>query len=108
MAKASFIRFAKTVDAELVPIAAAIVGKFATDAASWAAVNAPYQYGPLSASVQAARVGALQWRVNVGQSYGLEQEYGTRYMKAQPFLVPSVLAHRAPFFDAMQALKGPR
>jgi HK97 gp10 family phage protein len=105
-ARITKMQYRKIVEGEMRPKAEAIVEKFARDIANWAAVNAPYQYGVLSASIQPARMGPLMWRVNVGAEYGLYQEYGTRYMAAQPFLIPATEDHRSSFFDAMVAVFG--
>jgi len=98
-----FVRFRQTVDSEVRPMVENIVEKFARDIANVAAVKAPYRYGFLSASIQPARMGVLEWRVNVGMDYGIYQEYGTRRMAARPFLTPALNDHKMPFLAAIQS-----
>lgn len=46
--------------------------------------------GALLNSVQARQLGPMRWVVEVGQSYGIYHEFGTRYLPARPFLHPAV------------------
>jgi HK97 gp10 family phage protein len=82
----------------------AVCAKFATDISNSAAVAAPYEFGVLSSSVETARLGQALYRVNVGADYGPYQEFGTRYMRPQPYLVPASRYWYNPFHDAMRAV----
>lgn len=95
--KIVFNRYQKIVDGEMKERADELCAKIATDISNSAAVAAPYRYGVLSASIEAARMGSIHYRVNVGAFYGIFQEYGTRYMRAQPFLVPATKFHARAF-----------
>jgi hypothetical protein len=98
-----FIRYKQLVE-EMAEKADAICAKTAEDVSSSAAVAAPYRYGVLSASILAARMGPSRYRVNVGADYGIYQEFGTRRMAPNPYLVPATMFWRTPFVDAMRAV----
>lgn len=67
------------------------------DAKSRAAVDT----GAMRASGFAHSAGAFTWMVGFSASYTLFVELGTRYMRAQPFIVPAWVAAR---YRLMQAL----
>lgn len=54
--------------------------------------NAPWDTGWLSNNIYANYIGFLQAEVISPVEYSIYQEYGTRYMFAQPFLFPAVQA----------------
>lgn len=81
-----------------------VCAKIARSIADSAAMSAPYEWGVLSASIEAVKVGAGMYRVNVGADYGIYQEYGTDRMNAQPYLLPSSAYWYSPFMDAMKAV----
>jgi HK97 gp10 family phage protein len=62
--------------------------------------------GALRNSIQAAMEAGngLKWKVNVGQAYGLYQEFGTKKMPARPYLVPAVEKYKQQFFDKIKAI----
>lgn len=66
-----------------------IVREAAFDIEAEAKTRAPVDTGNLKNSIQATRVNDLHWRVVVGAEYGVYIEFGTRFMAAQPFLVPA-------------------
>jgi len=99
-----YCRFLETVNRQIQPRVDEIVQKTAFDAAAWAAVTAPYDTGALSASIIAVKTGAMRARVNVGQEYGIYQEFGTRYMAGRPFLRPAVKDHEDAFLAAIRSV----
>lgn len=92
--------------AGLEPAAARVVAKVAQDLQGDMQVRAPYEFGVLKASIRAYRIGDLHWRIIVGAEYGIYQEWGTRYMRAQPFVRPAVAVARPEFLAAMRAIVG--
>jgi HK97 gp10 family phage protein len=62
--------------------------------------------GALRNSIQAVMEpgDGLKWRVNVGQFYGLFQEFGTSKMPARPYLVPAVEKLKQQFYDRIKAI----
>ena len=62
--------------------------------------------GALRSSIQAAMEpgNGLKWLVNVGQEYGLYQEFGTRFIPARPYLVPAVEKYKQQFYDKLKAI----
>lgn len=58
--------------------------------AAEAAKNAPVLTGSLRDSIRAEGEGE-NWVVIVGAPYGAYVEFGTRFMAAQPYLLPAVL-----------------
>lgn len=98
-----FMRYKKLTD-EMIAKGDIVAAKISRSIADSAAVSAPYEYGALSASIESVKVGAGHYRVNVGQDYGLYQEYGTSRMRGNPYLVPSSVWWHGPFQDAMKAV----
>jgi HK97 gp10 family phage protein len=63
---------------------------------------APVDTGALRNSIQAMKGdNDLTWVVNVGQEYGIFQEYGTVHQAAHPFMTPAVEIVRPQFMAAM-------
>lgn len=83
-----------------------VVAKIALDLSAQMKTRAPYEFGFLRGSIRAARVSHAHWRVTVGAEYGIYQEYGTRFMAAQPYVAPSVRFIRPVFTKAMKAVAG--
>lgn len=46
--------------------------------------------GHLRSSIKAKKVGTGHWKIEVGAPYGIYVEYGTRYMRAEPFFRPAI------------------
>jgi HK97 gp10 family phage protein len=88
------------------PAAARAVAKAAFDIEGRAKTLAPVDTGALRGSIAAQKVSDLAWRVSVGQEYGIYQEFGTRFMPAQPFLLPAAQAVGPSFLAAMRQLVG--
>lgn len=51
---------------------------------------APVHYGQLRNSIEVGNIEKISARVGTNLEYGVYQEYGTRYMAAQPYLRPAV------------------
>ena len=82
--------------------------KWATQVKTCAASRAPVKSGQLRDSVY-AKVGDWVAQVGAEASYAVFVEFGTRYLKARPFLFPAV-QEALPFLesiicDALQAAK---
>lgn len=75
--------------AMLRPRAEAVISKAAHDIEAAAKSQAPVDTGALRNSIQAHPEAALAWVVAVGVEYGIYQEFGTRKMAAQPYLIPA-------------------
>lgn len=68
---------------------------------------APVDTGRLRASIEAVLtrvVTELYAEVRVNVSYAAFVELGTRYMAAQPFLIPAFEAHARALYDRLQAI----
>lgn len=100
------------VKAETKAKARLIVAKTALDLEAQMKSRAAIDTGFLKSSIKARQVGgnassgSVRWRVTVGAEYGLYVEYGTRFMRAQPFVAPSVEVVRPVFMEAMRRLVG--
>lgn len=94
--------------ASIRPTCERIVAKAALDIEGRAKAVAPVDTGALRSSIGARRVGELLWEVAVGADYGIYQEFGTRFMPAQPFLLPAAQAVGPSFVAAMRAAVGGR
>lgn len=66
-----------------------VVAKAALDIEADAKQFAPVDTGALRNSIKAEQLAALSWIVAVGVEYGVYQEFGTRHMAPQPYLVPA-------------------
>lgn len=90
--------------------AAAVVAKAAHDIAGQAQAgilrHELWDTGALFNSVQPRQLGPLKWLVEVGQSYGIYHEMGTRHLPARPFFAPAVDAVRPAFAAAMAQVVG--
>lgn len=84
------------------PLADLIVTKAAHDIEAHAKIHAPVRTGTLRNSIQAVRIGQAAWRVVVGVNYGIYVEWGTRFMRAQPYLRPAIAAVEPGFLAAMR------
>lgn len=93
--------------AEMDDKAALVVAKIANDLQAHAQTNSPVRTGTLRNSIRAIRITALHWKVVVGAHYGLYVEWGTRYMRAQPYLQPAVNLVRPVFMAAMRQVVTP-
>jgi len=61
--------------------------------------------GALKASIHAFQSGAQEYTISDGVPYGVDQEFGTRYMAARPFMMPTiwwVQGQMADYFRAMR------
>jgi HK97 gp10 family phage protein len=71
--------------------AALAVQKGAYDVEANAKRFAPVLTGLLRNSIQTHRLDSLTWEVESPVHYSVFQEYGTRYMSAQPYMTPAAL-----------------
>lgn len=62
--------------------------------------------GYLRSSITKVSVGLRRWRIEVGAHYGVYVEYGTRYMRAQPYFRPGVQAGRKVLKQGVKELVG--
>ena len=84
--------------------AEAFTAKAALDMVAGAQRRAPVDTGFLRNSIQANKIGPAHWRVTVGADYGIYVEYGTRFMGAQPYLIPTVAEVGPAFIAAMRTI----
>jgi HK97 gp10 family phage protein len=87
--------------AAMVPKAAMVVAKTASDVETAAKGFAPVDTGYLRSSIQAESTGQLSAVINAGADYAVFQEYGTRYQTGTPFMVPAAEQVRPSFLAAM-------
>lgn len=80
----------------------AVVEKVAADTMADSQQRAPIDTGNLRGSHYFRKVGNAAYEVGASASYTIYVELGTRFMRAQPFLVPAWVAGR---FRLMQALR---
>lgn len=80
----------------------AIVAKVAADMMADAQSRAPIDTGNLRGSHYFRKVATAEYEVGASASYTLYVELGTRYMRAQPFLMPAWVAGR---YRLLQALR---
>ena len=90
--------------AALKPRAEQITRKAAMDLQALAQRNAPVDTGYLRSSIRAEPAGDVRWQVIVGAHYGIYVEFGTRYMRAQPFLDPAAEVIGPQYIAAMRQL----
>ncbi len=83
-----------------------VVKKAALDIEAGAKQRAPVRTGNLKNSIQASEENPLLWRVDVGANYSVYVECGTRYMAAQPYLLPATEQIRPSFLAAVKAAAG--
>lgn len=89
----------------IVPKAAAVIRKTASDIEADAKNLAPVDTGNLRSSIGKS-VNALHAEIGPSAEYGIYQEYGTSKMAPQPFMGPA-FDRRAPgFVNAMSQLGG--
>lgn len=83
-----------------------IVRKAANDIKSHAQVLAPFDLGTLRNSITMnAAPGAQRATVSTNVEYAPYQEYGTRFMAPQPFMLPAAERVRPAFIAAMKQLE---
>lgn len=93
--------------AAMVPKAAAVVAKTASDVEAAAKTFAPVDTGYLRSSIQSQSTGQLSAVINAGADYAIYQEFGTHTddgnlkMAAHPFMTPAVEQVRPSFVAAM-------
>lgn len=71
--------------------AALAVGKAALDIEAQAKRFAPVDTGLLRNSIGSHRLDDYQWEVVSPVHYSVFQEYGTRFMRAQPYMTPATV-----------------
>lgn len=82
----------------------AAVAKTAMDMLRDAQTRTPIRTGHLRGSGFAHPAGAMTWMVGFSAAYTLYVEMGTRYMRAQPFLIPAWVAARYKLITALRRL----
>lgn len=65
------------------------VGKAALDIEANAKRLAPVDTGLLRNSIHSRQTGRLNWEVESPVHYSVFQEFGTRFMRAQPYMTPA-------------------
>ena len=93
-------------EARLLANASQIVAKAALDweaqAKSIARAKGVFDTGTLINSIQATRVSAYEWVIQVNVEYGVYNEYGTVHMAARPFFGPAGAVVRPQFLAALK------
>lgn len=70
-----------------------------------AKIKAPYDTGHLKRSIRSSfHNDGLTGIVTVGAFYGVYLEFGTRYMRPQPFLFPSFLIAKAAYLRDLESI----
>lgn len=93
----------KALKAELEPNAQAILDKVTFDVEADAKDNAPVRTGFLKNSGSSV-IGRLANIVQFTAEYAFFVEFGTRFMRARPFLIPAVEKNRKAFLSAWKQL----
>ena len=70
--------------------AAALPYHFAQRVEAYAKAKTPVRTGKLKESIKRERLGPNSHKVTVSAFYGIYVNYGTRYMRAQPFWEPAI------------------
>ncbi len=90
---------------DLDPRAWAVVRKAAFDTEAGAKDRAPFKTSALKNSGYVDEdPGHLRARIGFSMGYAIYQEFGTRFMKAHPFLIPAFEAVRKGFLAAWKEL----
>lgn len=84
-----------------------VVYKTAYDIEAFAKAIAPVDTGFLKNSIQVVAINDLNAIVSVGAEYGINVELGTRFQRAQPFMMPAVTAAKPSFESAMAEVLNP-
>ncbi len=71
--------------------AAVAIAKCALDIEANAKRFAPVDTGLLRNSITSHRLGPLDWEVESPVHYSVYQEFGTRFMRAQPYMTPATV-----------------
>lgn len=94
----------KEADEETVAAVRSAVAEAAKAIRDEAQERAPRDSGALRESITITTSdGGLNARVQVGEYYGVMIEYGTKSMRAQPFLTPAAEAERKKFPNRLDA-----
>lgn len=80
----------------------AVVGKVAADTMADSQQRAPLDTGNLRGSHYFRKVGQAVYQIGASAEYALYVEFGTRKMRAQPYLIPAWVAGR---YRLVQALR---
>lgn len=72
--------------------------RFAEAVRVGARARAPVDTGHLKGSITREKTGDNEHTIKVGARYGIYVEWGTRYMRAQPYLRPAVKAAQQTFY----------
>ncbi len=78
-----------------------IVTKAVSDVEGQAKQRAPKDTGALANSIQGRMTGDTSGEVSVGVSYGVHQEFGTRFQPGTPYMRPATDAVRPGFLAAV-------
>ena len=70
--------------------AASLPYHFAQRVEAYAKASSPVRTGKLKGSIKRERLGPNSHKVTVSAFYGIYVNYGTRYMRAQPFWEPAI------------------
>ena len=65
---------------------------------------APIDTGALKGSIKWRKSGPFERTISDSVEYGIYQEFGTKYMGAQPFMTPALEKERGPFKAAWKEL----
>ena len=63
-----------------------------------------YLGGTLQQSILAQKVAKKTWTISTKLNYAIFVEIGTRFMRAQPFLIPAFFKGRSKFVDDLENL----
>lgn len=89
---------------EIDPRAAQVIRKAIMDIEGDAKTLAPVDTGNLKNSGYSQMKNEALGEVGFTAEYAIYQEFGTRKMRAQPYLIPSLERHRASFLKAWKEL----
>lgn len=82
----------------------AVVGKVAADMMIDSQSRAPIDTGNLRGSHYFKPAGQFTYEVGASAAYAIYVELGTRYMRAQPYLIPAWVAGRYRLMQAMSRI----
>lgn len=105
-----YIKILKQIPKEMEEGVEAVLAANASEIEFEAKIMAPVDTGKLRQSIKASKVKDLTWKIRSNSTglapYDIFVEYGTRFMKSQPFLFPAFFKQRKQVIRDLKKLIG--